>query len=450
MRSKHEFNMTTGKIWPVLLMFTWPLLLENMLQLLYYTTDSVIVGQYVGMSALAAVSATTHICGMLVRFFNGTATGAGVVISRSFGANDRAKLHEAIRTTIILTLVACVLLTFAGVSLSGWLLRKISTPDDVFDEADIYLKIYFGGISGLLFYNVGGAILRAMGDTKRPLYFLIFCSVLNIALDLFFVRVFHWGIAGVAIATILAQALSAMLVMYAVISSSGTFRNFRLNTKIASDILKIGLPFGVQMAVVAFSNVFVQGYINVFGTACIAGWGVYVKLDQYMMLPIQSMGQAVTVFTGQNLGAGKNDRAKSGTWTAVLMMLVISSCVASMLYVYAPELSALFSPKSEVIEYGTLFIHMCTPIAVVCCFNQILAGYLRGDGNSRMPMIITLCTHVFFRQIYLYVITKIIPGNVYVVGFGYPAGWILCAVIMTVYYFIHQRRRKKCVSQNAE
>lgn len=437
----HELDMTKGKIWPVLLTFTWPLLLENTLQLLYYTTDSVIIGQFVGVSSLAAVSATTHICGMLVRFFNGTATGAGVVISRSFGAGDREKLRESVSSTIVLTFYACIILTIFGVSSSSLFLRITSAPPEVFSEANLYLRIYFGGISGLLFYNVGGAILRAMGDTRRPLIFLIFCSVLNIILDLIFVIAFGWGIAGVAWATIIAQALSALLVMREVAISTGAFKNLRMDSQLAKLILKIGLPFGLQMAIVAFSNVFVQGYINYFGTAVIAGWGVYMKMDQYMMLPIQSMGQAVTVFAGQNLGAGSNERAKSGTWTALAMMISISSCVALTLCIYAPEASSLFSPDDEVIRYGSMFIRMCTPIAVITCFNQILAGYLRGDGNSRMPMIITLCTHVFFRQIYLFTITKLIPNNVYVVGFGYPAGWILCAVIMTGYYFVHQRRR---------
>ncbi|MBQ3764260.1 MAG: MATE family efflux transporter, partial [Synergistaceae bacterium] len=389
------------------------------------------------------VSATTHICGMLVRFFNGTATGAGVVISRSFGANDHQRLEESVKTSLLLTLIGCLILTVIGVSASRFLLEKMSTPNEIIDEADIYLKIYFGGISGLLFYNIGGSILRAMGDTKRPLFFLIVCSVLNIVLDLAFVNIFHWGIAGVAIATIAAQALSAFLVILTVMKSLGLSAKWRPNRKIAGEILRIGLPFGVQMAVVAFSNVFVQGYINVFGTACIAGWGVYMKLDQYMMLPIQSMGQAVTVFTGQNLGAGRHDRAVSGTWTALAMMLSISSLIALTLCVLAPSFASLFSLNENVIEYGALFIRMCTPIAVVTCFNQILSGYLRGDRNSRMPMILTVCTHVFFRQIYLAVITRLIPDNVYAVGFGYPAGWILCAVIMIFYYFYWQNKREK-------
>ena len=433
--------MTHGKIWPVLLAFTGPLLLENLLQLLYNTADSIVVGRYVGISALAAVSATTQICGMLVRFFNGTATGAGVVISQSFGAKDTKRLHDSIQTTILLTLIACVLLTAVGVCSSRWLLEKMSTPPDVFDEADLYLKIYFGGISGLLFYNMGGAVLRAMGDTKRPLMFLIFCSLMNIILDLVFVLYFHWGIAGVAIATILAQAFSAVLVMRAVASSTGALKNMRMNNLLAGRILRIGLPFGFQMAIVAFSNVFIQGYINYFGTVYIAGWGIYTKLDQYMLLPIQNMGQAVTTFTGQNIGAGDYSRARKGTWTALAMIMGISFCVALILYIYAPELSSLFSPDASVIAYGVMFIRLCAPFTVFTCFTQIFSGALRGDGNSQMPMILTLCAYVLFRQVYLYIITRIIPDNVYIVGFAYPAGWMVCAGIMTAYYFYCQYRK---------
>ncbi len=439
----HELDMTHGRIWPVLLAFTGPLLLENLLQLLYNTADSIVVGRYVGISALAAVSATTQICGMLVRFFNGTATGAGVVISQSFGAKDTKRLHDAIQTTMLLTLIACAVLTAVGVMSSRWLLEKISTPPDVFDEADLYLKIYFGGISGLLIYNMGGAVLRAMGDTKRPLMFLIFCSLLNIILDLVFVIVFHWGIAGVATATILAQAISAVLVLYAVASSTGALKNMRMNGFLASKILQIGLPFGFQMAIVAFSNVFIQGYINYFGTAYIAGWGVYSKLDQYMILPIQNMGQAVTTFAGQNIGAGDYSRARRGTYTALAMIMGISICVGLILYTYAPELSSLFSPDASVIAYGAMFIRLCAPFAVFCCFTQIFSGALRGDGNSQMPMILTLCAYVLFRQVYLYFITRIIPDNVYVVGFAYPAGWIVCAVLNTAYYFYWQYKVKR-------
>ncbi|MBR1487039.1 MAG: hypothetical protein IJ597_07295, partial [Synergistaceae bacterium] len=251
---------------------------------------------------------------------------------------------------------------------------------------------------------------------------------------LIFVLYFRWGIAGVAIATVAAQMISAFLVLYVLVSSTGALKKLNFDKKISNTILKIGLPVGLQMAIIAFSNVFVQAYINYFGTACIAGWGIYTKLDQYMMLPIQSMGQAVTIFTGQNLGAGKIDRAKQGTWMAFGIIFTVSSFVALMLNVFAPALSGLFSPELKVIEYGVLFIRLCSPIAIVCCFNQVFSGALRGYGNSKMPMIITLCTHVIFRQIYLFLMTKFIPDNVYVVGFGYPAGWILCALTIMIYY----------------
>jgi len=432
--------MTEGTIGPILLTFTIPLLLGNLFQLLYNTVDSVVVGNYVGLSALAAVSATTQICNTLVRFFNGVSVGAGAVISRYFGARDEQKLHQAIQTTMAITFLSCVLLTAIGLASSDWMLRMMSTPDDVFDEASLYLHIYFTGLSGLLVYNMGSSILRAVGDTRHPLIFLLACSGLNVLLDLLFVICFNWGVAGVGAATILAQLISAGLVLWTLADARESYcfnwRDLRMNRSVAGEILRIGLPVGLQMAIVAFSNVFVQAYINVFDTACIAGWGCYTKLDQYMMLPIQSMGQAVTTFVGQNLGAQKPDRARRGTYIALGMTIGMASVVAVTLFSLASQLTSLFIPEMETIHFGTLFIRLCCPIAVFCCFNQVFSGALRGAGNSKAPMLITLCTHVLFRQLYLAVITKILPGNVYAVGFGYPIGWILCAAVVTLYYHL--------------
>jgi putative MATE family efflux protein len=408
--------------------------------------DSIIVGQFVGLSAFAAVSATTQICNTLVRFFNGTSVGAGAVISRYFGAKDGEKLNKAIHTTMALTFLACIMLTAVGLVGCDWMLRRMSTPEDVFVEASLYLHIYFAGLSGLLIYNMGSSILRAVGDTRRPLYFLLICCGLNVLCDLVFVVCFHWGIAGVAIATVAAQAVSSCLVLRTLYRTGEDWRfrwrELRVDRQIAGQILKIGLPVGLQMAVVAFSNVFVQAYINVFDTACIAGWGSYTKLDQYMMLPIQSMGQAVTTFVSQNLGAKQLDRAKAGARIAFGIIFCISVFIAVGLWIFAPQLTSLFSPDREAIRYGTLFIRLCCPFAVFCCFNQILSGALRGAGISQIPMLITLCTHVFSRQVYLFFITKLIPGNVYAVGLGYPVGWLLCAAIVTLYYHgSHWERR---------
>lgn len=431
-------DMTEGTIWPILLQFTIPLLLGNLFQLLYNTVDSMVVGNFVGRSALAAVSATTQICNTLVKFFNGVSIGAGAVISQYFGAKDAKRLHTSIQTTIALTFAACVLLTAAGVLGSDWMLRQMSTPDEVFAEASLYLRIYFAGISGLLIYNMGSSILRAVGDTRRPLFFLLVCSGLNVVLDLLFVAVLPWGIAGAAAATVVSQMISAALVLWVLTFQMDDCRlhwsSLRIDRRTTGQILKIGLPVGFQQAVIAFSNVFVQAYVNAFDTACIAGWGCYFKLDQYMMLPIQSMGQAVTTFVGQNLGAKKPERAKKGTLEAFFLTVGIAVAVATVLWTFASPLTGLFIRDDETIYFGTLFIRLCVPFAILCCFNQILSGALRGAGKSQGPMVITLCTHVLFRQLYLAVVTRVLPGNVYAVGFGYPVGWILCAVIITLYY----------------
>lgn len=437
-RQSGTLDMTQGAIWSVLVTFTVPLLLGNLFQLLYNTVDSIVVGNFVGRTALAAVSATTQICNTLVKFFTGTSIGAGAVISRRFGAKDRVQLHQAIHTTMALTAWCCVLLTALGLLCANWMLERMSTPAEVFAEASLYLRIYFAGISGLLIYNMGGSILRAIGDTRRPLFFLLACSGMNVALDLVFVLCFHWGIAGVAAATVLSQFVSAGLVLwcltFSVQACPFSWRQMRIHPPTARQILKLGLPVGLQQAVISFSNVFIQAYINAFDTACIAGWGCYIKLEQYMMLPIQSMGQAVTTFTGQNLGGKRLDRAKQGVWIALLLTLGISAVTAAVLCGFAPALSGLFTPDQETIRYSALFIRMCTPVAILCCFNQIFSGALRGAGKSQIPMAVTLCTHVLFRQIYLLFVSRLLPGNVYAIGSGYPAGWALCAAAISVYY----------------
>lgn len=434
----HSLDMTQGSIGPILLQFSLPLLFGSMFQLLYNTVDSMVVGNFVGKEALAAVSATTQICNTLVKLFNGISIGAGAVISRDFGAKDQERLSRAVHTTMALTLIACVVLTGLGLLSTDWMLLRTSTRAEIFSEASLYLHIYFAGVSGLLIYNMGSAVLRAVGDTRRPLAFLIVSSVLNVLLDLLFVIVLRWGVMGVALATVLAQFVSAGLViwnlMFALDVCPFSWKQVRVDGSTATRILKMGLPIGLQQAIISFSNVFVQAYINVFDTACIAAWGCYFKLDQYMMLPIQSMGDAVTTFVAQNLGARQLDRAKKGIWIAFSMAFGIAVVTAVILCTFAPQLVSIFIPDAAVIEYGKRFIRLCTPVAVLCCFNQCLSGALRGAGRSQIPMVITLCTHVLFRQIYLMIATRIVPGNVYVVAFGYPAGWILCAVVIVLCY----------------
>jgi len=429
--------MTSGSIARHLVLFAVPLLIGNVFQQLYNTVDSVVVGNYVGKEALAAVGGVAPIINMLIGFFNGMSAGAGVVISQYYGAHNRQKVHDAVHTTIALTLILCVALTAIGVLMVPTMLRLMSTPADVEAQAAEYLQIYFAGLAGLLLYNIGSGILRAVGDSRRPLYFLIFSALTNTVLDLLFVAKFQMGIAGAAIATILAQGMSAILVMVVLSRSSGDYRiiwrDIRLHRDALGRICSIGLPSAVQMSITSFSNVFVQSYVNRFGSACMAGWTSYNKIDSFALLPMMSIAMAATTFVGQNLGAGDRKRARSGTYTAFALALGITVLMLIPLMILAPQLISLFNRDEEVLYYGTLFIRIISPFYLATTVNQIFAGSLRGAGATRMPMVIMLGSFVVFRQIYLFVTYRLF-GTIVPVALGYPIGWVLCSVLIYVYY----------------
>ena len=438
-------SMTEGPILRQLVAFALPLMLGNVFQMLYNTVDSVIVGNFVSKQALAAIGSTTVIVNMLVFFFNGFSIGAGVVIGQHFGARNMEKLHRAIQTVMTATFLLGLVFTAAGMLLVKPMLRLMSTPEDVFPEAVVYLRIYFAGISGLLVYNMGSGILRAVGDSTRPLYFLIFTSVLNILLDLFFVLVVKMGVAGAAVATILSQFLSAMLVLRLLTRTGDIYRcswrELGLDMSILGMVVAIGLPAAIQSTITAFSNIFVQGYINVFGSDVMAGWSSYNKLDQFIMLVTQSMAMASTTFVSQNVGAGNMRRADRGTVLSLLLTCGVTACICAALMVFAPGAVRLFSPDSEVIRYGVLFVRTNTAFFLFNCINHVLAGALRGQGDSRAPMIIMLSSFVAFRQVYLFLVTHFYANTPRLVGFGYPMGWMLCATLELL-YFAHKRRKR--------
>ena len=438
-------DMTRGPILQLLITFALPLMLGNVFQMLYNTVDSVIVGNFVSKQALAAIGSTTVIVNMLVFFFNGFSIGAAVVIGQYFGARNMEKLHDAVETTMAATFLLSALFTVLGVLMVKPMLHLMHTPEDVFAEATLYLRIYIGGISGLLIYNMGSGILRAVGDSTRPLYFLVFTSVLNIVLDLFFVLVLKTGIAGAAIATILAQFVSAMMILVLLTRTRDIYRlNWRelhLNFPILKRIFAVGMPAAIQSVITAFSNIFVQGYINVFGSDVMAGWSSYNKLDQFIMLPMQSMAMSATTFVSQNCGAGNERRSDRGTVAAIGLSLGITGAIAVLLVIFAPAAVRLFSPDPAVIRYGVLFIRANTIFLLFACVDHVLAGALRGRGDSRGPMIIMLSTFVVLRQIYLYWVTHRVANTPLLVGLGYPVGWISCCVIEVAYAFIMRRRR---------
>ena len=441
--------MTRGPILQLLIAFALPLMLGNVFQMLYNTVDSVIVGNFVSKQALAAIGSTTVIVNMLVFFFNGFSIGAAVVIGQYFGARNMEKLHDAVETTMAATFILSAVFTVVGVLTVKPLLHLMHTPEDVFREATLYLRIYIGGISGLLIYNMGSGILRAVGDSTRPLYFLVFTSVLNIVLDLFFVLVLKTGIAGAAIATILSQFVSAAMILVLLTRTRDIYRldwrELHLNFPILRRIFAVGMPAAIQSVITAFSNIFVQGYINVFGSDVMAGWSSYNKLDQFIMLPMQSMAMSATTFVSQNCGAGNDRRSDRGAVTAIGLSLGITGAIAVLLVTFAPAAVRLFSPDPAVIQYGVLFIRANTFFLLFACVDHVLAGALRGRGDSRGPMIIMLSTFVVLRQIYLYWVTRCVANTPLLVGLGYPVGWISCCIVEVAYALIMRRRRVESV-----
>lgn len=438
-------DMTDGAIWKHIILFAFPLLVGNLFQQMYNAVDSIVVGNFVSKQALAAVGSTGPVINTLVGFFSGMATGAGVVISHYFGGKDHEQLHKAIHTTVLLTFLLCMVFTAIGIGMVPFMVRFMKTPSDVIVESERYLRIYFGGLSGLMIYNMGAGILRAVGDSKRPLYFLCISSVINMILDIVFVVGFHKGIEGVAWATVLAQLFSAILVLGVLSTTKDIYRLCWKDLAIAPEILKnicvIGVPAGLQMAVTSFSNVFVQSYINRFGSACMAAWTSYTKVDQFVILPMQSLSLASTTFVGQNIGANKRERAFAGRKTALGMSICITLLLTVILFASAPQLIMLFSKDEQVLHFGIIFLRFMAPFYVCCCFNQITSGSLRGMSDAKGPMVIMLSSFVVFRQIYLAIATHI-TDSIYVVAFAYPAGWIVCSLAIGIYFKIKISREK--------
>lgn len=435
---RKDKDMTQGSIIRLLIQFAIPLMIGQLFQQLYNTVDTLVVGNFVGKEALAAVGSTTSIINMLIGVFLGFSMGANVVISQYYGAHDEKSVHDTVHTTIVMSLAFSVVLTVLGVLLAPVMLRMMDTPEDVFQDAATYLRIYFSGISGLVLYNMGSGILRAVGDSKRPLYFLIFSAVVNTVLDLVFVVYFSMGVAGVAWATIIAQLLSAVLILLVLSRTSGPYRlywsHLKVNKDILGNIIKIGLPSSIQQGITAFSNVFVQGYINRFGSAYMAGYSAYGKVDVLALLPMQAISMASTTFVGQNIGAGNIARTKKGISTALLLSLACTAILIIPMMLFAPQLIALFNSDPDVVHYGALYMRFTSPFYLTVCVNQILAGALRGAGDTKAPMYIMLGSFVVFRQIYLFIFSNIFVDNFYPIIFAYPAGWMLCSILLAIYF----------------
>ena len=438
LKPKSVVDMTDGSIIRHLLSFSFPLLLGNVFQQLYNMVDTWVVGNYVSNEAFSAVGSVGPIINTLIGFFIGLSSGAGAVISQFYGAKKDEEVRRTVHTALVMTLILGVIITVVGNLMTPFMLRFMKTPETVFPQSSAYLRIYFSGILSLMVYNMGAGILRAVGDSRRPFYFLVISAVVNTVLDLVFVLYLQMGVEGVAYATVIAQSVSAILVILTLMRSNSCvrveFKELRISQDILRKIVKVGIPAGLQIAITAFSNVFVQSYINFFGPDCMSGWTAYAKIDQLILLPMQSLALASTTFVGQNLGSGQDKRARRGAGAALLLSFVITALLMIPVMIFAPYLVRFFNAKVEVVAYGTMLLRWLSPFYLLCCVNQIYAGALRGSGNSRAPMVIMLLSFVLFRQTYLFVMANYISNRILPIAMAYPAGWLLCSLLTAIYY----------------
>lgn len=429
--------MSEGNIWKQLLFFSIPLVLGNIFQQLYNAVDSIIVGNFVGRQALAAVTSSSPVINMLISFFMGLSIGAGVVISRYFGANDREGLSRSIHTSMALILIAGIVMTFVGIFLTPYILQWVGVPQDVMENSIIYLKIYFYGIVGVMVYNMGSGVLRALGDSKTPLYFLIFSSLVNIVLDYAFVVYLHMTISGVAWATLISQCLSAFLVCLLMMKGNEHYQlklnQLKIQPSIFSEVIRVGLPSGIQNAIVSFSNVIVQSNINAFGSVAMAGCGAYTKIDGFAILPVMSYSMAITTFTGQNIGAGRFDRVRQGTKVCLILSLITTFFISLLLFLFGDFALSIFSNDADVIEYGHIMLRLVVPGYFLLAISHAISGVLRGANKAASAMLIVISCWCGLRMAWILISVPIFH-SIHVVLLGWPISWLVSTLIFIFYY----------------
>lgn len=428
--------MTEGVIWKQILAFSLPLLVGNLFQQLYNTVDSIVVGNYVSSQALAAVGTSNSLINLIIGMFLGISVGAGVIISQYYGAKNHRKLSWAVHTCIALSIIGGLGMIVLGVWLSPIILVWMNTPADVLADSTTYLRIYFCGSLFNIVYNMGSGILRAVGDSKRPLYYLIASSLTNVVLDLLFVLAFHWDVAGVAIATIISQGVSAVLVMWNLMRTKEPYRveikSIRIDKRMMKRVLMVGIPSGIQQSIISLSNVIVQSNINVYGSAAMAGFGSYSKVEGFIMLPLQTTCMSATTFTGQNIGAKKYDRVKKGIIQGMIMSAIYTVAVSLVLYFFGGEVLKIFSSEPDVIRFGQEAIGIIVPFYLTMTVHQIIMGTLRGAGKTFVTMLIGVGNMCILRMIYINCLVPFFP-SFHAVVLCYPITWIT-TMLMDVLY----------------
>ena len=430
-------DITEGVIWKGIIRFSAPLLVGNLFQQLYNMVDSVIVGNFVGTGALAAVGSTMAIINMLVGLFMGMSSGAGVVLAQRYGAKDEQGTQETIHTAICIQIIASLFITVLGILLAPWAVDMTQTPADIRDDAILYLRIFFLGAVPLFLYNGSAGMLQAVGDARRPLIYLIIASVTNIALDLLFVIKFGMGVAGVAIATIIAISISAVLGVSTLMRDDDIYRvslrKLRLHRNALAKIIKVGVPAGLQSSIISLSNVVVQRYINIYGTAVVAGSSAFNKIDAFIVMPFMSLSLAATTYVGQNIGARKWDRVRESAKWIFILMAVVTGAACLLLWFFCGHFLRIFTSDQEVIYYGLKEMQWLVPFYLLCGFVQTCAGVIRGSGQAFIPMVISVSSFCVLRVIWLAVSGVLFP-SIDAVFACYPVTWLTAAVTMFIYY----------------
>lgn len=430
--------LTEGSIPKKILAFAFPLFLGNLFQQLYNTADSLIVGNFIGSDALAAVSSSGSLIFLLVGFFNGVSVGAGVVISRHFGARDKEGVERAVHTTVAFGIVSGILLTILGILFTPMILQMMGTPADVLPSSVLYFKIYFCGSIAFVLYNIFVGILQSVGDSRHPLYYLIISSVINVALDLLFVAGFGMGVGSAALATVISQFVSAILCFIQLLRTKEEYRivirRIRFDMPMLKQVISNGLPTGLQNSIIALANVVVQSNINAFGKMAVAGCGSYSKIEGFGFLPVNCFAMALTTFISQNLGARLYDRAKKGARFGVLCCVSMAELIGLLIYIFAPVLIAAFNSDPAVVAYGVEQARTVTLFYFLLSFSHCLAAIFRGAGRSMVPMVVMLVCWCIIRVSYITVVVRFIP-DINVIFWAYPLTWFLSSIIFTVFYF---------------
>ena len=435
---KESLRMTEGSISQKIIFFAIPLFLGNLFQQLYNTADSLIVGNFLGSNALAAVSSSGNLIFLMVGFINGIAMGAGVVIARYYGAKKRDCLKKAIHTTVAFGLVAGAVLTVLGMFLAPKILVLMGTPADVLPESIVYFRTYFAGSMGVVMYNIFVGVLQSVGDGRHPLIYLIISSCVNVVLDIFFIAGLGMGVGSAALATAISQFVSALLCMVHLLRVEEEYRlelrEIRFDSSMLKQIIQNGVPSGFQNSVIAIANVFVQSNINAFGKMAMAGCGSYSKIEGFAFLPVTCFTMALTTFVSQNLGAKQYDRAKKGARFGVLCSITIAELIGIIIYVAAPVLITAFNRDPDVVHYGVMQSRTIALFYCLLAFSHCIAAILRGSGNASVPMIVMLCDWCLFRVSYITVAVRILP-DIRVIFWAYPLTWGISSVIF-LYLFL--------------